>query len=54
MELEQEYPITHIDEVEQIRLLFSKFFKATTNFTHLNVSSKVNNIYNQEALYKSS
>jgi len=54
MELSHDYPITHIDEVEQIRLLFGKFFKAQTNFTHLNVASKVSNIYNQEELYKSS
>ena len=48
------YPITHIDEVEQVRLLFSKFFKATTDFRHLDVESKVMNIYNQGELYKSS
>ena len=46
MEVQKDYPITHIDEVEQVRLLFSKFFKATTNFAHLNVESKIDNIFN--------
>lgn len=43
-----------IDEVEQIRFLFSQFFKQTTDFSDLSVPSKHENIYNYDEINKSS
>jgi len=48
------YEENEIDEVEQIRLLFSQFFKQTTDFSDLNIPSKHENIYNYDEINKSS
>lgn len=48
------YVENKIDEVEQIRLLFSQFFKQTTDFSDLDIPSKHENIYNYDEINKSS
>ena len=48
------YVENDIDEVEQIRFLFSQFFKQTTDFSDLSIPSKHENIYNYDEINKSS
>jgi ribosomal protein L11 methylase PrmA len=48
------YEVTHIDEVEEVKLQFSKFFKQSTDNSHLNIPSKLDNIYNQDEINKNS
>ena len=48
------YEDTCINEVEQIRNLFSQFFKTTTDFSDLNIPSKHENIYNYDEINRSS
>jgi hypothetical protein len=40
--------------VEQIRNLFSQFFKTTTDFSDLDIQAKHDNIYNYDEISKSS
>ena len=42
------YPIIYVDEVEEVRLLFSKFFRLSTDNAELNIPSKLENIYNYD------
>lgn len=48
-----EYEITHIDEVEELKIQFSKFFRQGTNNSELFVPSKYDNIYNLEEIQQS-
>jgi hypothetical protein len=54
MQVPKTYEVEQIDEVEEVRLQFSKFFKQTTDNSHLQIQSKLDNIYNQEEINKSS
>lgn len=55
-ELESEKPVVYeetvINEVEKIQLVFSKFFRTSTDFSQLIIPSKQNNIYNMEEINK--
>lgn len=42
------YPVVYVDEVEQVRLLFSKFFRLSTDNAEFNIPSKLENIYNYD------
>mgnify|MGYP000856131936 CR=1 FL=1 len=54
MEIEGEYPLYKIDEIERVRLLFSKFFVKSTDNSHLNIKAKFENIYDPGKVLKSS
>ena len=44
MQQPKTYEVEQIDEVEEVRLQFSKFFKQTTDNSHMNIPSKLENI----------
>ena len=48
MQEPKHYPVVYVDEVEQVRLLFSKFFRLSTDNAEFNIPSKLENIYNYE------
>jgi hypothetical protein len=45
-----EYEITHMDEVEELKIQFSRFFRQGTNNSDLIVPSKYDNIYNLDEI----
>ena len=47
------YEITHIDEVEELKIQFSRFFRQGTNNSDLIVPSKYDNIYNYDEIAQS-
>ena len=47
------YDITHIDEVEELKIQFSRFFRQGTNNSELFVPSKYDNIYNLDEIQQS-
>ena len=46
MQQQKTYFNEYVDEVEEVRLQYSKFFKQTTDNSHLQITSKLDNIYN--------
>ena len=47
------YEITHMDEVEELKIQFSRFFRQGTNNSDLIVPSKYDNIYNLDEIQQS-
>jgi len=47
------YPVEYVDEVEELCLLFSKFFRLSTDNAEYNIRSKLENIYNFEEFERS-